>query len=624
MNEATRPDTIAPRDRQTANPVEDYLHTLRDMLADDMEGEVASYIPQLGVADPKDFGIALATVDGQTYKVGNADRRFTIQSVSKPFLYGYALREYERNFVIDHVGVEPTGEAFNSIILDDGHNRPFNPMVNTGAIAVAELMKGADRHEREANMLSLFAQFSGRAMKIDTAVFASERETGHRNRAIAYMMLNTSMITHDPEDVLDLYFRQCSVEVDCLDLATMAATLANYGVHPATGEKVLDPDHVRDILTVMNTCGMYNYAGQWAYEVGIPAKSGVSGGIMAVIPGQLGIGVYSPPLDPHGNSVRGVKVCKEISRRFGLHVFHHRTNVRSVIRNEYRGDVVASKTLRTPREREFLQEHGKRIAVVELQGALFFGSVERFIRRVADVANDVAYLVVDFRRVQLVDPAAIVLIRQTAESLRDLPVSVAFTYLGGSPALAELHAALAGTTEATGIAFLDRTDEALEVFENKLLEQSADLFDRTKFGLGQLDAFHGLNAEELRLIERVIQPRHFNRGDVLIREGDEANRFFVIARGTVSVTLSLDGERSRRIACIGPGLTVGEMALLDGGRRSANVIADESVVCYALSVDAVYELGADHPNIVIVILRNLARDFSERLRAANDEVRALE
>ncbi|MGV1015397.1 MAG: glutaminase A, partial [Methyloceanibacter sp.] len=299
-------------------------------------GKPADYIPELGKTDPSLFGIAITTVDGETYAVGDAGVAFTIQSVSKPFMYGYALQHYGREAVLKHVGVEPTGEAFNSIVLDEVANRPFNPMVNAGAIAVAEMMRGATQEERIANMLALFSSLAGRKLEIDESVFQSEMATGHRNRAIAYMMLNTGMITRDPNEVLDLYFRQCSVNITCRDLAIMAATLANDGKNPLTGEAVFDAQHVRDMLSVMNSCGMYDYAGEWAYEVGMPAKSGVSGCIIAVIPGQIGICVYSPPIDAQGNSVRGIHVCQEISNEFALHAFNNRTNVRSVIRRDYR------------------------------------------------------------------------------------------------------------------------------------------------------------------------------------------------------------------------------------------------------------------------------------------------
>ena len=276
---------------------------------------VADYIPALSKALPEWFGIAIATVDGQIYGVGDTDRPFSIQSVSKPFMYGNALKLLGPERVLTHVGVEPTGEAFNSVVLDKVNNRPFNPMVNSGAIAVTGLMPGATREERRRNMLDLLGRFAGRTLEVDEEVYRSECDTGHWNRAITYMMLNSGMIAGDALETLDLYFRQCSVRVTARDLAVMAATLANDGVNPLTGDRLLGPAEVRDVLTVMMTCGMYNYAGQWAFEAGMPAKSGVSGCVIAVIPGQIGIGVFSPPLDGYGNSVRGVRACLDISRR---------------------------------------------------------------------------------------------------------------------------------------------------------------------------------------------------------------------------------------------------------------------------------------------------------------------
>ena len=248
-------------------PVQEYLAQLRERIAELTGGKPADYIPELGKVDPNLFGIAIATVDGQTYAVGDSEVPFTIQSVSKPFMYGYALQRYGRAAVLKRVGVEPTGEAFNSIVLDEVMNRPFNPMVNAGAIAVAELMAGETQDERVANMLGLFSSLAGRELDIDQAVFRSEQATGHRNRAIAHMMLNSAMIERDPNEVLDLYFRQCSVNVTCRDLAIMAATLANDGKNPLTGEAVFDIQYVRDMLSVMNSCGMYDYAGEWAYAV---------------------------------------------------------------------------------------------------------------------------------------------------------------------------------------------------------------------------------------------------------------------------------------------------------------------------------------------------------------------
>jgi glutaminase len=605
-------------------PVEDYLAELHARVATLSGGKPADYIPELGKADPALFGIAIATVDGQVYAVGDAEVPFTIQSVSKPFMYGYALQHYGRPAVLEQVGVEPTGEAFNSIVLDEVANRPFNPMVNAGAIAIAEMMPGDTQQERIKNMLELFSDLAGRKLDIDDSVFNSELATGHRNRAIAYMMLNTAMITRDPLEVLDLYFRQCSVKVTCRDLAVMAATLANDGKNPLTAKSVFDTQYVRDMLTVMNSCGMYDYAGEWAYEVGMPAKSGVSGCIIAVIPGQIGICVYSPPIDKQGNSVRGIRVCQEISNEFELHAFNNRTNVRSVIRRDYRADLVRSNRLRTPEERAVLAKEGAKIAVLEAQGALFFGSTEQLLRRLIQLAAETRYVIVDFKRVHLADNSARKLIVRVARSMAQSGTELVFAGIAENGPLESLIKALAESDEERVRLFRD-TDTALEWCEDKLLAGSS-FNAETKFAVSEINLFKGLSAAECRLIEAIIRPLVFEKGETIMREGDEAKLFFVLARGTVSVEIKVPGpgERRKRVASIGPGLTFGEMALLDGGKRSADIVANERVICYGLGVEELQDLAAEHPNVMITILSNLTREFSERLRHANEEIGVLE
>ncbi|MEG6509845.1 glutaminase A [Methyloligella sp. 2.7D] len=608
-------------------PIEDYLAEVHGRISQIQGGAVADYIPELSKADPEAFGITIATVDGQVYSTGEVDVPFTIQSISKPFLYGYALQRYGREAVLEHVGVEPTGEAFNSIVLDQRHNRPFNPMVNAGAIAVAELVEGDTQEARIANMLAVFSGFAGRKLEIDEAVFRSELATGHRNRAIAYMMLNTGMIRRDPEEVLDLYFRQCAITITARDLAIMAATLANDGINPLTGESVISPDNVRDVLTVMNSCGMYNYAGQWSYEVGMPAKSGVSGAIIAAIPGQVGISVYSPPIDQHGNSVRGVEVCKALSSEFELHAFHNRTNVRAVVRREYCGEQVCSNRLRTPEERNFLIEEGAKIAVIEAQGALFFGSTEQLLRRIAARTEDARYVIVDFGRVHLADDSAGRLIRQAAKSMAKTGTELVFSNVPAEGPLSSLATCISELAQSQALHCFGDVDAAMEWCEDQLLDRSRLHVSDRKFALAQLELFRGLNAEECHLLERLVRPLIFEKGEIIIREGAPARLFFVLAQGSVGVEVrgpDGDGEGLRRVASIGPGLTFGEMALLDGAPRSARVVADEKVVCYGLPVDELQELGAEHPKIMITILSNLTREFSERLHHAHEEIRALE
>ncbi len=466
-------DSVRPEPgRQAAAlaPVADYLAELHARVAEMTGGKPADYIPELGKADPALFGIAVATVDGQVYAVGDTDAAFTIQSVSKPFMYGYALQHHGRAAVLKHVGVEPTGEAFNSIVLDEAMNRPFNPMVNAGAIAVAELMDGDTHKQRIDNMLGLFSSLAGRKLEIDEAVYRSELATGHRNRAIAYMMLNSAMIERDPNEVLDLYFRQCSVNVTCRDLAIMAATLANDGRNPLTAEAVLETQYVRDMLSVMNSCGMYDYAGEWAYEVGMPAKSGVSGCIIAVIPGQIGICVYSPPIDKQGNSVRGIRVCQEISSEFELHAFNNRTNVRSVIRRDYRADLVRSNRLRTPEERKILAEKGDRIAVLEAQGPLFFGAAEQLLRRLSQLAAEASYVIVDFKRVHLADTAARKLIVRGARAMAGGATELLFASMADDGPLGALVQALSERDNEHLVRMFRDADAALEWCEDKVLD----------------------------------------------------------------------------------------------------------------------------------------------------------
>jgi glutaminase A len=314
-------DLLVGRMKAAAAPLRDVLRDIHARYASHDEGKIADYIPELAKADRNWFGIAVATTDGQVFEVGDSKQLFTIQSISKPFVYGLALEDHGLEHVLAKVGVEPTGEAFNSIVLDEVSNRPFNPMVNAGAIATADLIQGKDFPERVSRLLAMFGAYCGRDVYIDNAVFMSERLTGHRNRAIGHLMLNFGMVSERIPDSLELYFQQCSALVNCRDLAVMGATLAAGGVNPITRRRAIQQPYVKYLLSIMHSCGMYDYAGEWAFRIGIPSKSGVGGGIVGVIPGQFGIGVFSPPLDAKGNSVRGILTYRELSQRFGLHCF---------------------------------------------------------------------------------------------------------------------------------------------------------------------------------------------------------------------------------------------------------------------------------------------------------------
>ena len=279
-----------------AELVQQYLDRIRAEQIDVRDGALANYIPELANVDPEGFGLSLSSSDGYVYESGDAAVEFTIQSISKPFTYALALDLIGQDAVDARIGVEPSGEAFNEISVDDVTKTPKNPMINAGAIAAVSLIPGAGPDEQFDCIHEFYSACAGRRLEIDMDVYASEKSTGNRNRAIAYMLASFGVLDGDPDDVLDVYFRQCSVKVTSTDLARMAATLARGGLNPLTGRRVIDANVVRRTLSVMVTCGMYDATGDWVSAVGMPAKSGVGGGIVAVLPGQLGIGVYFHPL----------------------------------------------------------------------------------------------------------------------------------------------------------------------------------------------------------------------------------------------------------------------------------------------------------------------------------------
>lgn len=285
------------------------------------EGALADYIPELAKVEPDRFGVAIVTAKGRVYATGDTDTPFTIQSVSKAFSYCLALELAGTRAVRARVGVEPSGDAFNAIEFDPVTRRPYNPMVNAGAITVAGILFESFGASAFEQVLERFSIAAGRALELDESVYRSEEATGHRNRAISHLLCASGALSLPVEPALDLYFRLCSVKVTARDLATMAATLSNMGQNPITGKDAFDLKAVRDTLSVMFTCGMYDYSGNWTCDVGIPAKSGVGGGIIGVVNRQLGIGTFAPKLDAKGNSVRGVHAMKMLSDELGLHAF---------------------------------------------------------------------------------------------------------------------------------------------------------------------------------------------------------------------------------------------------------------------------------------------------------------
>lgn len=287
-------------------------------------GTVASYIPELAKQDPDSFGLAVCSIDGQRMALGEADTPFCLQSVVKPLNYALALGLNGERYVHHHVGREPSGQGFNELTLNRD-NRPHNPMINSGAIMCCAMIRPGHPVDERFDMLMRFwnSAIGSQACSFDEAVYHSEQATAERNFALMRLMDSHGVFPEgsQPERALDLYFRSCAISLDCRALSVAAATLANGGVCPLTGHRIAEPAAIRNTLSLMLTCGMYDFSGEFAFVVGLPAKSGVSGGLMLVVPGVCGIGLWSPPLDQLGNTVRGLEFSRRLVEAFPFHIF---------------------------------------------------------------------------------------------------------------------------------------------------------------------------------------------------------------------------------------------------------------------------------------------------------------
>ena len=288
------------------------------------EGRVATYIPELAKADTSEFAICIAENDGNIVSVGDYTREFTAQSIIKPLILLLALMDNGEEAVRRLVGVEATGKPFDAFNYSDRALtcENINPMINTGAIALWSIIKGETYAERFERLLDLAKRIAGSSsLYMDEQVYRSEKATGNKNRALVYMLKAYGLIHDDAEDLLDCYFRACSIKVTVGDLARIGRVFANGGADPVTGERIFDKSYCHYVNAIMVTCGMYDGSGEFAINVGVPAKSGVGGGIMAVVPGRMGIGLYSPALDFKGNSIAGIKALERLSRELELSIF---------------------------------------------------------------------------------------------------------------------------------------------------------------------------------------------------------------------------------------------------------------------------------------------------------------
>lgn len=597
----------------TQPPLQLFLARCHAQFKEDQSGAVADYIPELQRANPAHFGVALVTIDGYVYEVGDSAVPFTIQSVSKAFVFALALEMVGEERVAAAIGVEPSGEAFNSIRLTND-NRPFNPMVNAGAIACSGLIHQVDGTDAFERIREKLGQFAGRNLDVDDAVHASEVATGNRNRAIAWLLRNYSVLQGDVDAVLDTYFRQCAVLVTARDLAVMAATLANRGINPVTGVQVITPHIVARTLSVMTSSGMYDYAGEWIYRVGVPAKSGVGGGIVAALPSQLGLGTFSPLLDSHGNSARGLRVCEALSARFDLHMLNRSADVRTCIIADYDIFGISSRRSRQPHEQQILDDRHSDIRVIELVGALNFAAIDYVTRRLASEPPNAPLLILDFRRVPDITAAGAQLLGEKLATLGNIGVT---SILTGVEALSPVWTAVRErTAEPQRLRRFALLDEAIEWAEDQIIYRYGGFTAvRETSHLGEQALLAGLGADEIAALAELSTERRYQVGQRIVSAGEPANSLFFLQSGMVSVKL----PSGVRLASLGPGMEFGEMAIIEQ-RRSADVWADTSVKCLELPLDAFADYRQIHPQISMKIMRNLSALLARRLILANAKV----
>lgn len=607
-----------PDPKTSSSPVEQYLKNLHAKHAFLPEGKVADYIPELGKANPDWFGICIATRDGHVYEVGDTRQHFTIQSISKALTYGLALEDRGEDFILSRISVEPSGDAFNAISLKPVSGAPFNPMINAGAIAICGQILNKYGQSRFDRILACLSAYAGRQLDVDDAVYESESRTGHRNRAIGWMLRNFGILDEEPTEILESYFKQCAIQVTCRDLALIGATLANQGRNPLTREQAIDPAYLDNALSVMSTCGMYDYSGEWLYRVGLPAKSGVGGGILAVLPGQLGIGIFSPPLDAHGNSARGIRVCEDLSRDLAFHLFANAGAPQTSLRLSYDGSQISSSRRRSPHLQQTLRASGHRIRIMDLQGELIFSTFEPVVRLALRQAPYCQYMILNLKNAVNIDDVTLKLIVQLRLSLAALDVQMIICSADRFMKAFRQH----GLEQE--ILFVD-DDTALEYCENQLLQQilGPGSTETRSVSLADCSLLSGLSDVELTWLDGQMGKGESGPGEYLIRAGDTGDSLYLLLAGSVEVSLPTEsGGRGKRVDIFEAGMCFGEMSFLDGSPRSANVMALGHVVYRAISRELFDRLNGDHPKLKIKLLEHLSFLLSSNLRKSNEEVAA--
>ena len=603
--------------------LEELLHTYAPL----RDGKVADYIPELARVEPDHFGIALVTVDGHVHQVGDTLEPFTIQSISKAFTFGLALEDSGAEKLSRKIDVEPSGEAFNSISLEPETGRPRNPMINAGAIVATSLVNGDSADQKFDRIIQKFSQFAACTLTMDEAVYHSEKTTGHRNRAISNLLRNYDILEGDPELPLDAYFRQCSIRVTAQELAVMGATLANKGVNPITSVQVLKEELLPGVLAVMSGCGMYDYSGNWLRLVGMPAKSGVGGGVLAVLPGQFGLAVFSPRLDAKGNSVRGIQVCKAITKNYSVHMFNSARHTSSnILKAVYTLSDVSSRFERELSESQHLRATGDRILVCELTGEQSFITTESLSSMLLTEMASREKLVLDFSRITGSDHATARLLADTIDELARNEKSIIVTGIADKFRFRRKLADAGVAWNGESVTEVGTLDQALQICEDTLLKQAFEHYGfQRRVSLEDHPLLRGLSGNELDWLKDRLEPLRFTPGEFICKTGEASTCVYLIEKGKVDVLLpaecsaSQQNSHGRKVASFCGGAVVGEAAFFDHAPRSADVIAASEVCVFGLNPDRIIDGAEDGLAACIKarIFQNLAGLAFERLGNIN-------
>ncbi|SNC65117.1 L-glutaminase [Kytococcus aerolatus] len=674
-------------DPQHANPLDDLLARVHARFRDHADGETAAFVKALGTVDETDFGIALTTVDGHTYTHGQATTEFAIQSISKAFTYAVALADSGFEAVDAVIDVEPSGEAFNEISLQEGSGRPSNAMINAGAIAATSLVagrssnpyvedgaslytpdQGASSHDettgrtsaatptdgtraatptggvsadaptgpregetRRERLRRAFSTMADRELTVNPEVLAFEREDGDRNLALAHLMRSFGLISEGPEAIADDYFAACSIDVTVTDLSMMATLLATGGIHPRTGRRLLDQAVVDRVLGVMTTCGMYDDAGEWIVRVGLPAKSGVGGGIIAVVPGQVGLAVYSPLLDQHGNSERGVLACEALSDALDLHLMRGARVRHAAVRSSYPVSDTPSGVRRAPAAERLLTEHGDRSRVVEIQGELGFGPAESVMRQLSRL-TEVDAVVLDVRRVTEVTRFAREgLVRVAAEHADEGRLVVLVDDSGHvftEDATERLTTRTTSPPDGSrrnqpGVIVRRQRRAAIEAVEDFLLSRHGDEDLRPEtIEVSDAILMTALDPADVEQLEEIMRPRTHREGDVIIEEGQDFAGIHVVVTGSVQTTHADEDDEEHRVNVLGPGSSFGEFGLVGDHRHWLTVTALEEVETRVLDAAALARLEEDDPRLALRLWKAISADAYHRVQVQLAEITA--